>query len=360
MNHAVIMAGGSGTRLWPLSRQGRPKQLLPLVEGRCLLELALERLGGLFPPERTWIVTSAELVEPIARVATSLPRENILGEPAIRDTSNAIGLACLLLARRDPDAKVGIFTADHVIRPVDRFASAVEDAMGLLDADPGALVTLGIPPAWPNTGLGYIHRGPAVGKQAFRVRRFVEKPDHATAVGYCADGQHYWNSGMFIWRADTLVARLGRFRPDHLRALRAAADAWADGDAARTAAAYSNLPRISIDFALMEPASVDPNCSVLVRELDCQWLDVGNWPAVAEVNPTDGQANLCRGRVATVDAKGNILFSDEPGALLAALGVEDLVVVQSRGVTLVTSKARAGDLKTLLARVREQFGDAHD
>lgn len=362
MDYAVILAGGSGTRLWPMSRRNRPKQLLPLVGGRSLFELSLERLAAVFPPERIWVVTSADLAPAIRAAAPQFPAANVIGEPSARDTSNAIGLACLLAARQDPDAKLGIFTADHVIRPVSRFAEVVRDGLTLLDRDPAALVTLGVLPGWPHTGLGYIQRGqPIAGAdRAFAVRRFVEKPDRARAEQYVVSGEYYWNSGMFLWRAATVIDTLARLRPEHAALLRQAGDAFAGGDLAVAGEVYSRLPKISIDYALMEPASVDPACRVVVREFDCQWIDLGSWPVLAEVNPPDPAGNLVSGRVVALDATGNILVNDAAEHLLAVSGIEDLVVVHTADATLVTPKASSLDLKKLLEQVRAKFVGRYD
>ncbi len=361
MDHAVIMAGGGGTRLWPMSRRARPKQLLPLLDDRSLLAVAVERLAGIFAPQCTWIITAADLVDAVRQAAPAVPAANVLGEPAIRDTANAIGVAGALLRRRDADARIGIFTADHIIRPQDRFAGAVGDAFGLLDDRPEALVTLGVLPSHPHTGLGYIHRGESVGGRAYHVRGFKEKPDRATAARYLAEGDYYWNSGMFVWRADAVAGHLARFRPDHAEAIERTADAWADGDAPRVAELYGELPKISIDYALMEPAAGDADVEVLVRELDCQWMDLGAWSVLGEVSETDTSDNLRRGRVITLDAAGNVLVNDgDDGHLLAVIGAEDLVVVRSGDATLVAPKARAQDLKALLASIRERWGDTYD
>jgi len=360
MDHAVILAGGSGTRLWPMSRRHRPKQLLPLVEGGSLLDLALERVLSVFAPQRTWIVTNADLVPAVRAAAASLPPENVIGEPAIRDTSNAIGLACMLLVRRDEEANVGVFTADHVIRPPDRFAAAVRDALAVLDGMPDALVTLGVLPVFPHTGLGYIQRGEAVGPKLHRVQRFVEKPGRAAAGAYLASGDYYWNSGMFVWRAGTLVDRLAEFRPEHAASLAQAADAWEAGDVDAAAGVYADLPQISIDYALMEPAAESEGCTVLVRELDCQWLDLGAWSVLPEVNPIDDADNLRTGRVVALHASGNILISDDPEHLLAVIGIEDMVVVHSGGATLVAPKARSQDVRKLLKKIKETYGEQYE
>lgn len=359
MEHAIILAGGSGTRLWPMSRHNRPKQLLPLVQGRSLLELTIERLSGVFPPQRTWIVTRADLSDAVRSVATGLPEANVIGEPLGRDTSNAIGLACLLLNERDPHAKVGVFTADHVIRPTDRFAAAVRDAFSLLDEIPDAIVTFGVLPSWPHTGLGYVHRGAELASRFHTVRRFIEKPDRVTAERLVSSGEYYWNSGMFAFSAQTAVEGLKLFAPDQFAVLSESARALRNGDMAAAAELYARLPKISIDYALMEPASNSPAGRLVVRELDCQWLDLGSWTVLSEVNQTDEAGNLHIGCVTALDTAGNVVASDDAEHLIAAIGIEDLVIVHSADATLIAPKARAQDLKRLLELVRQQHGQRY-
>lgn len=353
MDYAAILAGGSGTRLWPMSRQSRPKQLLPLVDGRSLLQLSLDRLAAVLPPDRTWIITSRQLADAVRPVATALPPGNIVGEPCPRDTANAVALGCLLLLRIDPEARLGIFTADHVIEPVDRFAAAVRHAFADLDRAPNTIVTFGVKPTRPETGYGYVHRGQPLSPGAFRVQQFVEKPDRARAEHYLSGGDYYWNSGMFVWRADTIINALRRFRPEHLAALERATDAFVSGCIDEAARLYEQLPRISIDYAIMEPASQCADYHVVVRELDCRWLDVGSWPAVAEANARDAAGNYIAGQAALVDASDSIVINEDASRLVAVLGVQDVVVVNSGNATLVVPKSRAGDLKSLLAQVQQ-------
>jgi len=226
MEHAVIMAGGAGTRLWPLSRNHRPKQLLRLFDGRSLLRHTYERLAERFDPTRIHVITTAAHLPMVAEDLPELPAENLMGEPCGRDTANAVGMAAALLERRDPGAVMGVFTADHIIRPVDRFCAALDAAYRHVAETPGVLVTFGIRPAVAHTGYGYVHRGRTLGDGVHQVLEFVEKPDADTAATYLSSGEYYWNSGMFVWRAKTILDELARHMPDSHAKLLALAEAW--------------------------------------------------------------------------------------------------------------------------------------
>ena len=205
MRHAVIMAGGAGTRLWPLSRKMRPKQLMRLFEGASLLQLARRRLDGLFAPENIWVITSADYLDLVAAELLDLPRENLIGEPMGRDTANAIGLAAHLLALRDADATMGVFTADHIISPQDEFATAIRRGLEAAERFPESLITFGITPDSPHTGYGYVQRGAQVAPHVFRAGKFQEKPTREVAETYLKSGEYYWNSGMFTWRVSAIL-----------------------------------------------------------------------------------------------------------------------------------------------------------
>ena len=366
MPYAVILAGGAGTRLWPLSRVKRPKQLIPLIEGKCLLELAVERLRGLFQPRDIWIVTNAEYANLVAAALPDLPPENIVGEPVGRDTANAIALAAEMLAQRDPEGTMAVFTADHVIRPVESFAQSVRAALAAAEANPDALLTFGIRPSWPHTGLGYIKcekpaarageeppRESAPGDGPFQVLAFREKPDHQTARRYVEDGQHFWNSGMFVWKLAAIRQLLRQFLPDSQKKLEdlvRSAPAPADR-AARLAAVYPTLQRISIDFAVMEKAP-----KVLMVELKCEWLDVGSWPALESISELDESGNsVVAPNAVLVECMRDIVVCEDDH-LLAVLGVDDCIVVHSPDATLVCSKADAQRLKELVALIEKKCG----
>jgi mannose-1-phosphate guanylyltransferase len=356
MPYAVILAGGAGTRLWPLSRLKRPKQLIPLLAGKNLLELAVERLRGLFEPQDIWIITNAEYADQVAATLPMLPRGNIVGEPVGRDTANAIALAAEILALRDPNATMAVFTADHVIRPVDSFARTVRSAIAAVEANPDALLTFGIRPNWPHTGLGYVHCGRKIEGDLFQVSAFKEKPDHHTARKYVESGEYFWNSGMFVWKLPAIRQALGEFLPASKKAMEEVArQAAAGGDLrALLAAAYPALPRISIDFAVMEKAH-----KVLMMELKCEWLDVGSWPALEKVSELDESGNIVIAKNSVLlDCLRNIVVCEDDH-MVALLGMDDCIVVHSPDATLVCSKSDALRLKELVAIVEKQTGTKH-
>jgi mannose-1-phosphate guanylyltransferase len=357
VRHAVIMAGGSGTRLWPLSRAERPKQLLDVVAeadggAHSLLAEAFTRLRAVLPAEQIWVCTAARYGDLVRSALPELSAERLILEPVARDTANAVGLAAALVADADPDAELAVVSADHVIRPVERFAAALYTAYDLLATRPRSLVTLGITPTSPATGFGYIHRGaPTELAGASEVAAFREKPDRATAEQYLASGEFSWNSGMFVWRARTVLDALADHLPETAAGLEriVAAPAGAARDAVLTEV-FPTLPKISVDYAVLEPAAAEPG-RVLVVDLDVEWLDVGSWPALAGTLDTDGDGNASRGMSVLVDSARNVVFSDDPEHLVALVGVHDSVVVHTADVTMVCPVGEAERVKELLAAV---------
>jgi mannose-1-phosphate guanylyltransferase len=350
------MAGGAGKRLWPLSRLSRPKQLLPLLGGKSLLEIAVDRLGPVFGAENVLVITNAEYADQVAQSVPALKPENVIGEPEGRDTANAIALAAELLAARDPHATMAVFTADHVIRPQDRFAAATERAIAAAEANPDALVTFGIRPTWPHTGLGYIHCPQPEG-DAKPVKAFKEKPDHTTARQYVDSGEYYWNSGMFVWSLNAIRASLREFLSDSMTKLgpiRQAAEAGQDF-IALLAEVYPTLERISIDYAVMEKAP-----TVLMVELDAEWVDVGSWPALDRVAEQDDAGNVMLAEKSILlDSGRNVIVCEDPSHLMALVGVDDAIVVHTPDATLVCNKSDAQRLKELVAQIEEKFGREH-
>ncbi len=362
MRHAVIMAGGSGTRLWPLSRADRPKQLLDVVSDgsgtHSLLEEAYRRVRSVLPPEGIWVCTAARYADAVRAALPDLAPGRLVLEPVARDTANAIGLTATLVADVDPDAELAVLSADHVIRPVERFAAALETAYAALAARPDALITLGITATSPATGFGYVQRGAATGMAGVaEAAAFHEKPDLATAQAYLADGDHLWNSGMFVWRASTVLDALARHLPESASGLRRVVEAPAG--AAREAVlaeVFPTLPRTSIDYAVLEPAAAEPG-RVLVVEVDVDWLDVGSWPALARTLPVDAAGNAVRGPAVLLDSSGNVVLGEE-GHLVALVGVRDSVVVHTADVTMVCPLSEAERVKALLEAVVARLGPA--
>jgi len=353
MRHAVIMAGGSGKRLWPLSRAGRPKQILPLIGGKNLLGMCLERLEGLFEKDNIWVITNADYFDRVAEALPEIPPEHIVGEPEGRDTANAVALGAALLSATDPDGTMAVFTADHVIRPVERFVEAVRTACDAAEKHPDSLVTFGIRPTWPHTGLGYIHCGSGTTDGVHEVIAFKEKPDHQSARRYVDSGQHFWNSGMFVWKVSAIRDALATHLPDSESKLRAVADAVREGAdyAGVLQQVYSTLEKISIDYAVMERYP-----RVLMVELNCEWVDVGAWPALAEVCEPDESGNvIIADNVTITDSFRNVIVSQDDH-LLAVLGMDDCIIVHAPDATLVCRQSDAQRIKELVNRLVEQHG----
>lgn len=371
MLHALIMAGGAGTRFWPESRRDKPKQLLNLTGQRSMIQHTLDRLSGLVPPQRTLILTNVALVEAMAQQLPELPRDRIIGEPCKRDTAPCIGLAALLMARKDPEAVMAVLPADHVIEPGETFRAALQQAANLAGAvgAEGRIVTFGIKPSYPAESFGYIRRGDAFraaeGKEAgaeslagladrpqppvYRVRQFKEKPSAEVAREYLASGEYYWNSGIFTWRAGTILDALRERQPQMMQHLeRIAAAAGTSRFAEEFAREFAQIKGISIDFAVMEQAR-----DVLVIEAPFTWDDVGNWRSLARLRGTDEQGNTIAARHLGLETNDCIIRGQE-GHLLVTLGVRDLIIVQTADATLVADKAHEEAVREIVKRIEEQ------
>jgi mannose-1-phosphate guanylyltransferase len=363
VRHAVIMAGGSGTRLWPLSRAARPKQLLDVIAddspagGHSLLAEAFTRLEAVLPAEQIWVCTAARYADQVRAALPRLGADRLVLEPVARDTANAVGLTAALVADVDPEAELAVVSADHVIRPVQRFAEALRTAYALLAVRPDALVTLGVTPTSPATGFGYVQKGaPTEVRGVAEAASFREKPDLATAQRYLASGEYLWNSGMFVWRARTVLDALAEHLPESAAGLAAivAAPAGSQRDAV-LAEVFPTLPKISVDYAVLEPAAAVPG-RVTVVDLDVDWLDIGSWPALAHTLDGDGNGNAVRGLTVLVDSSGNVVLNDDPEHLVALIGVRDSVVVHTADVTAVCPVGDAERVKQLLAEVERVHG----
>ena len=358
MRYVLIVAGGSGRRLWPLSRQDMPKQLLKVLGGQSLLRLAYERVAGVVPSERVLVCTGADYAATVGAELPELPTANILGEPEGRDSLNAVAWPAAVLADRDPDAVIAVLTADHLMHPVEAFRAALEEGFAVAETVPGVLVSFGVVPAHPHTGYGYLHRGePLPGHpEVCRVRAFREKPDRPTAETYVASGEYWWNSGMFVWRAATLLAQLQVLQPDTYVALTELA-----AHPERLVQIYPSLSKISVDYAVMEPVSQGRGAgSVVAVRLPISWHDVGGFAALSEHLPHDERGNATQGTSVLVDARDNLVINrSEDGRLVAVVGLSDTVIVQTEQITLVCPVSEAERIKELLDQVTAQLGPGY-
>ena len=346
--HAVILAGGRGTRFWPRSRARTPKQLLNIVGNSTMLEQTVERLLPAFPYSRLWVVTNTEQSREVRRFARRLRSAQVLAEPVGRNTAAAIGLAAFHLMREDPAALMAVLPADHYIADARHYRLVVRAALEVAARGPN-LVVLGIPPRHPETGYGYIERAasaaPASGREVFRVRRFTEKPHEAAAREFLASGNYYWNAGMFFWQAVTYLDCLRRYLPATHRVLaRIAETIGTRRYAAALRRAYPKLENISVDYAVMERATQEPNGgNLFVLPAEVGWSDIGSWAAVYDLaaRPADG-ANISSAPLCAMDASGNYIWSQKK--LVAALGVSDLVIVETPDALLICPRSRAQDV----------------
>lgn len=390
--YAVILAGGSGVRLWPLSRESMPKQLIPVLKGKSLLEAAFERLEGVIPPERRWACGGARY-ETVVR--TKIPAiGRYIGEPEGRDTLAAIALSCALVRKEAPDAAVAFLTSDHVIEPVERFREALRAAFATAEAHPDTLMTFGVAPTFAATGYGYLELGEQLRKRGSdpflqmaaeeasanaairRVRRFREKPDLATAERFVAEGPaHYlWNSGMFVFKASRLLELLAKYEPAIAEAIERIARAESSEEqAALMRDIYPTITKKSVDYGIMEPASQDSDVTIACVPLDLEWKDIGSWNAYGSLASPDPQGNGAmlaaarsprhaegtptaqdRPETLFVESTGNLAVTTDPSHLIAFLGCKDIVVVHTPDATLVCPKNKVEELKKLYPFVSQQ------
>src|SRR3989440_11318948 len=346
--YALILAGGSGERFWPLSRRNRPKQLLRLVSERTLLEETIARLEGLVPSERILILTNVEQEKSVRDLLKGFPKQNIIAEPAKRDTAAAVALGAGWVAARDHSATMLAFPADHVIADRAAFQETMKTAAAAAE-ETGALVTIGIKPIWACPGFGYIEQGEPVrlrgdGKiVVHRVVRFREKPNIDLAESFLRKGNFRWNAGMFVWSVPTVLSEFNRHAPelaDFISRLRAPKEFEKV-----MAASFSKLPRVSFDYSIMEKAD-----RVLMVEASFDWDDVGSWSAVAKYFQADEHANAASGAVTAVDSTNNIVF-DETETNVALLGVHNLIVVRTGDALLVCHRHQAERIKDLIGKL---------
>ncbi len=342
--YPVILAGGRGTRFWPLSRKRRAKQMLALDGSKTMIQQTVDRLLPLAPRERFWIITNSDLRNGIARQLPKLDRRQIIAEPAGRNTAPAIGLAAFLLLRRDPGAVLGLFPSDHSIGDVATFRRQVQQAARLAVED-GYIVVMGIRPTRPETGYGYIESGEELPGGIRRVRRFTEKPDADTARQFLSAGNFYWNSGMFVWSAKTLTDALREHLPTTAALLEQIAAAYGTRKFEATfRRLYPRCENISVDYALLEPRSArgEAASNIYCIPAEFAWNDLGSWAALYEQQAKDGGNIVRADKQFVLNAAGNYVHA--PGKFVAAVGVNDLVVVETDDALLITTRERAQDV----------------
>lgn len=354
--YAVIMAGGGGTRLWPLSRTEQPKQLHPLLEDHSLFRSSVDRLAPLFTPERIYVVTGEHYVEAMQDDAPEIPPENFIAEPYGRDSGPAAALGVAVVAARDPQATVVLLTADHHITEKERFRDVLSAGYKL--AQSGPIVTLGISPSYPATSFGYIQRGASLGRidgfDAYQSLGFIEKPTRERAISFLAAGGYSWNSGMFIWTCATAMAELERQQGEMYAAMRRI---QATVDTPRFTAVlhdeWERMPKIQLDYALMEGAR-----QMAVLPVDIGWSDVGSWDAIYDLLPPDADGNILKGqgeRLA-VDTHDTLVYSDK---LTVTIGVDDIIIVDTPDALLICRRDRAQDVRTVVNILKQRGADQY-
>src|SRR5277367_340557 len=356
--HAVILAGGRGTRFWPRSRTRTPKQLLNIVGKDTMLEQTVARLRPIIPADRIWTVTNAEQTAAVKKQLPAAARKRILTEPLGRNTAAAIALAALHVRHAAKgDGLLAVLPADHFIAQPDKYRKIVSAALELA-REPGRMIVLGIPPTRPDTGFGYVERfGDPLGSSgfpAYAVRRFTEKPALEVAKNYVASGDFQWNAGMFFWRVSTFLDNLQRFLPKTYEALESLAEAIGKKTYERRLhATYPKLENISVDYAILENATRQEGApQVYVIPADIGWSDIGSWAAVYELLTKHSGDNVLAGHGLALDATGNFLYS--PTKFVAAIGIRDLIVVETPDALLIVPRDRAQDVAKIVKSLEER------
>lgn len=358
MLYSTILAGGSGTRLWPLSRARAPKFLHPLTgTDRSLLQATVDRVGPLSPAANVYVVTGTAHAAAISAQLPEVPAANILAEPSPKDSCAAVSLACAVLASRDPDAVMAAFSADHLIGDQDRFVEVIEQAAAA--AHDGYLTTVGIRPAHAEVRFGYLKLGEPLRGEARKVAEFKEKPSHEVAAGYLESGQYLWNAGIFVFAVRTFLAELARQRPALHAGIQQIAAAWDSADAGRVLAeVWPGLEKISVDYGVLEGAAAAGKVATVPA--DIPWTDVGDFDSLGESLPTDESGNLLIAPDAEVlarDVKDAVVVSTTD-RVIAVVGLDDVVIVDTPDAMLVCARSRAQEVKLLVEELRMRGHDA--
>jgi mannose-1-phosphate guanylyltransferase len=352
MLYAVIMAGGSGTRFWPWSRKKTPKQLLKITGQETMIKQTVDRIIGEIPSENIYVVTTSTLAESIEEELPQIPAKNIISEPFGRNTAACIGLAATIIAKRDSNAIIAVMTADHIIEPPDLFLKALKCAEELATEEK-ALITFGIKPTEPSVNYGYIQRNEdVINRQDFPVydvKCFTEKPDRITAESFLISGKYYWNSGIFVWSADTILENINTLMPDLSQGLERIGKSIDTPDETSVIShEYEKFDNISIDYGIMEKAS-----NVKIIEAGFKWDDVGSWLAVERLNKSDQNNNTILGKHCGFNTQGNIIIGDNEH-LITTINVSDMIIVNTKDVTMICNKNSAEDIKKLTELLEEK------
>lgn len=355
VNHfyAVIMAGGGGTRLWPLSRKAKPKQSINLIGNRTLFQIAVDRLDGLFSPAQIYVVTVADQAEQLYNQCPQIPIKNFLIEPMPRGTASVVAMAAAAIQKRDPLGVMAVLTADHFIRDVVAFQTVFKAAKEV--AEKGYLVTLGIPPTFASTGYGYIENGKPLENfenfQAFEVKAFKEKPDAEVAQEFLEHGGYSWNSGMFIWKVETILEKFKQLMPDLFTKLIAIHnDIGEDHSSQHFHEVWSSITPETIDYGIMEKSD---RCAVLPAG-NLGWNDVGSWDSLFEVIPADANGNiLLHARHVGLNTENSLIYSTDPGRLVVTIGMQNVIIVDTGDAVLICQRGESEKVKELVAYLKE-------
>ena len=356
MDFAVIMAGGTGKRLWPLSRESHPKQILKLLGGQTLLRKCYDRLRPIFDNRNIIVQCNAGYADLVRENLPELPRDNVIAEPTVRDTAGAIGLASAVLSKFDPDATMAVVTADQLIRPDEIFAQAIKDGLAFVNNNPKSFITFGIEPKFPSTQYGYLELGQSDNPQfcsseVFKVDSFKEKPDSLTARQYIQMHKYCWNSGMFVWKASAILNKIFENVPDAKKPLIEIQSSWATPKQEEVLEDwFVEVPKISIDYAVMEKAD-----NVYSIKMNCDWLDMGSFISLADiVEPDENDNVVIADNSELLGCKDCIVVTEDDGHMIAAIGMQNFVIAHSPDATLVCPVEQADKLKELLERIKKK------
>ncbi|MCJ7734547.1 MAG: sugar phosphate nucleotidyltransferase [Anaerolineales bacterium] len=351
--YAVIMAGGGGTRLWPLSRQSRPKQMLKLGQERSLFQVAVDRLQGLLPPEQILVVTVEDQAPGLQEQCPEIPLDNYLLETMPRGTASVVGYAAAILSKRDPEAVMAVLTADHIIGNLKLFQKILTAAYQV--AGENNLVTLGVTPSYPATGYGYTRRGELIGKykdlDVYQVLEFTEKPVLSEAERMFNSGEYAWNSGMFIWRVDVILNEIARQMPALFSQLSLIKETWGTEEQEKTIReVWPEIKPQTIDFGIMENAEK----VAVIPAVDLQWNDVGSWEALFDLLPADEDGNIALGEEhISLDTTGTLIYALDTPRTVVTIGARDLIVVDTGDILLICSRDKAQEVRQVVNNLKK-------